>query len=188
MVLAAVKSTWALTHVDLDVFRLRYFQNCMGCTFCFDQCCSWGCDVDLQERTRLRAVGSELAAWTVGSPEEWFAKEERADPDFESGASVRTNTMNGRCAFSNVHGRGCGIHAFAMASQRDYHQLKPRVCWLFPLTWDRGILMPSSELREDLICGRQGVLVYDAAREELRAAFGSALVNELDALRAQVQA
>ena len=42
--------------VDKRIFSLRYFQNCMACSFCHDQCCSHGVDIDLENADRLRAA------------------------------------------------------------------------------------------------------------------------------------
>ena len=54
---------------------------------------------------------------------------------------------------------------------------------LFPLTFEQGVLVASSEVLDGtLICAGAGPSCYDGAREELRYYFGDALVLELDAL------
>jgi len=85
--------------------------------------------------------------------------------------------------FASKAGRGCGIHAFAVATGRDYHSIKPKVCWLFPVTWDQGVLRPSSDVHDDLICRGSGPTLYELARDELKVAFSPALVAELDSVR-----
>ena len=75
------------------------------------------------------------------------------------------------------------MHHLAISTGRDYHELKPRVCWLFPVTWDQGVLRPSYDITDDLACKGSGAIVYDMARDEIGVAFGEAVVAELDALR-----
>ncbi|MBL8915620.1 MAG: YkgJ family cysteine cluster protein [Archangium sp.] len=181
--LVPIQSHPALREVETDIFTLRYFAHCMQCTFCQDGCCQYGCDVTVPERERILAVKDELAKFVVVPPERWFSTEVKDDPEYEGGKFVRAAALGGRCVFASKAGRGCGIHAFAMATGRDYHAIKPRVCWLFPVTWDKGVLRPSSDVHDDLICRGTGPTLYEFAREELKVAFSPALVAELDALR-----
>lgn len=178
-----LRSVGALQQVDTDIFQLRYFGHCMQCTFCMDSCCQYGCDVNLAERDRILALKAELAPFIKPPPEQWFASEVRYDPDYETGAYVRANVAAGACVFLSGDGRGCGIHRFALATGRDYHAIKPLVCWLFPVTWDRGLLRPSYDMTDDLACKGDGPIIYDLARDEIAVVFGKGLVDELDALR-----
>lgn len=155
----------------------------MQCTFCQDSCCQYGCDVNLAERERILAVKDELRPFVGPPPEQWFTSEVKEDPEYETGKFVRTQVVKGACAFLSPHGRGCGIHAFALKTGRDYHRIKPLVCWLFPVTWDKGVLRPSYDVNDDLACRNMGVTLYEFAREEIEVVFGAALVKELDAIR-----
>ena len=65
----------------------------------------------------------------------------------------------------------------------DYHAIKPTVCWVFPLTWDEQVLEPAEEALTDLVCLGEGPTLYEMARDELKAAFGEPLVEELDAVQ-----
>jgi Fe-S-cluster containining protein len=186
--LLPIRSTPGLHSVDSEIFTLRYFMRCMQCTFCHDSCCQYGCDVNFDERERLLAVRAELEAFLGVPASEWFKPEVFEDPDYPSGRFVRANVRHGACVFLNRGGRGCGIHAFALKTGRDYHALKPMVCWLFPVTWDRGVMRPNSDVRDDLACANTGPTLYAGARDELRVHFGEALVAELDALEAKVAA
>lgn len=186
--LVPLTSHAALREVETDIFTLRYFGHCMQCTFCHDGCCQYGCDVNLHERDRLLAVQGELAKFVAQpDPAKWFTTEVKDDPEYESGKFVRARAEgppgSSRCVFASKSGRGCGIHAFAGATGRDYHAIKPVVCWLFPVTWDKGVLRPSSDVADDLICRGSGPTLYELARPELAHAFGPGLVAELDALR-----
>lgn len=183
--LLPISSVPVLSQVDTDIFKFRYFGNCMQCTFCQDSCCQYGCDVNLAERERILAVKDELRPFVSAPPEKWFKDEVHEDPEYETGKFVRSQVVNGACAFLNPNGRGCGIHSFAMATGRDYHKIKPAVCWLFPVTWDKGLLRPSYDITDDLMCRNMGPIIYDMSRDELGHFFGPALVAELDALRVQ---
>jgi len=175
-----------LTHVDATLFTLRYPGACMQFHSCHDWCCQFGCDVDLAERDAILSRQDELARFVHAPPQDWFEAEVERDPELPSGACVRSTTVDGACVFRRPLGRGCAIHAWAASEGVDYHAIKPRVCWLFPVCWDRGVLRPSPELTEDLVCRGVGGTVYQAARDELRHAFGEALVAQLDAWETEV--
>ena len=77
------------------------------------------------------------------------------------------------------------VHAFCLQNGMDYHELKPMVCCLFPVTFSEGLLTPSLDVDDlSLICLNQGVSLYTGAREELRYYFGDEPVAELDAVQA----
>jgi Fe-S-cluster containining protein len=184
--LLPLKSDTVLKQVDTDIFRLRYFGHCMQCTYCMDSCCQYGCDVNLKERDRILAVADELAPHVRGPKESWFSAEVRVDPDYETGRYVRTQVFDGACPLLRRDGRGCGVHHFAVTTGRDYHELKPMVCWLFPVTWDQGLLRPSYDITDDLACKGSGPIVYDMARDEIGVVFGQALLVELDRIKAEL--
>jgi len=169
--------------VDEAIFSLRYFMRCMACGFCNDQCCDHGVDIDAANAEGLRALGPEFAARVPLPPDEWFTGELVRDAEFPSGAHVRTRVKNGKCVFANPAGRGCTIHAYCLEKGVDYHAFKPMVSTLFPLTFEQGVLVPSSEARDgSLVCSGEGGSLYDGVRGELEYYFGPQLVLELDAL------
>jgi hypothetical protein len=173
-----------LRSVDPAIFALRYFQACMACSFCHDACCSWGVDIDLGNAARLNALPPDFRA-LVGRPRsEWFTAEAASDPEFPGGAHVRTAVMDGACVFRSRTGRGCVIHAYAVENGLDYHDLKPMVSTLFPVTFEQGVLTAASEAADgSLRCGSEGLTLYEGARDELRHYFGDDLIGELDGLR-----
>jgi Fe-S-cluster containining protein len=185
VMLVPLQSVPALKQVDTDIFELRYYGHCMQCTFCSDWCCQWGCDVNLAERDQILAAKEGLKRFVKAPVEQWFEPDVYEDPEYPTGRYVRAAQVNGACVFRSQDGRGCNIHRYAMAEGRDYHAIKPMVCWLFPVCWDQGVLEPSGELREDLVCKGNGPTLYDMVRDELRHAFGAALIDELDAVRAK---
>lgn len=172
-----------LRDVELRIFTLRYFQACMACTYCHDVCCSWGVDIDLENAARLKALPDDFKALVGMSESAWFTAEVTHDPEFPGGAHLRTAIVDGACIFRNRKGRGCLIHSYALEKGLDYHDLKPLVSTLFPITFDYGVLAASNELVDGTLrCWGDGPTLYEGAREELRHYFGNDLVAELDAL------
>ena len=182
---SSIEGAPVLSAVDVRVFELRYFAHCMECGFCKDACCSYGVDVDADNVQRILAHRSALEPRLGVPADEWFEREVEADREFPSGRRVRTAVREGRCVFARRGGRGCELHAYALEHGLAHRMLKPLVSSLFPLTFDAGVLLPSSEaLDRSLVCSGQGPTLYDGARTELAHYFGPALVAELDLLRA----
>ncbi len=173
-----------LISVDERIFTSRYYQNCMGCSFCHDACCQHGVDIDAATAERLLAAPDKFKK-RVGVPaSEWFTAEITEDVEFPSGYNRRTATRNGACVFRDPKSRGCLIHAYSLEEGLDYHVLKPMVSVLFPLTFEHGVLMPSTEVLDgSLICAGDGPSCYDGVRGELAYYFGDDLVRELDGMK-----
>ncbi len=181
--LLPLRTVPALQQVDSDIFSLRYYAHCMQCTFCHDSCCQYGCDVNIGERDKILFMKDALQPYISAPPEQWFKTEVFEDPEYPTGKFVRSQTKDGACVFLNRKNRGCGIHTFALEKGLDYHDVKPMVCWMFPVCWDKGVLRPSSDIRDDLQCKGEGPTIYEMTRPELKHVFGDALVEELDALK-----
>jgi hypothetical protein len=165
--------------VELRIFTLRYFQFCMACSYCHDVCCSYGVDVDLENVERIKALPADFKA-LVGVPEaQWFTAEVTRDAEFPGGAHVRTAVVDGACVFRNRKGRGCVIHSYALEKGLDYHDAKPLVSTLFPVTFEYGVLAASNELVDgSLRCFNDGPTLYEGSRDELLYYFGAALVAD----------
>jgi len=174
--------------VDSDIFALRYFTHCMECGFCNDQCCNYGVDIDLANMERLRGLGSAFEAFAGAPQAEWFAPEIVEDREFPSGRHGRNRAVDGKCVFAARQGRGCKIHAYCLEQSLDYHLYKPMVSILFPLTFERGVLVPSPEAVDgSLICSGDGPSLYDGVRGELAHFFGEELVAALDTLGERIR-
>jgi hypothetical protein len=172
-----------LCGVDTAIFVKSYFTQCMQCSFCNDWCCSHGVDVDEPNVARIMARAAELEAYTGILRDRWLTDEVIADAEFPGGASRRTRVEGSACVFLNRRGRGCMLHAFALSIGIDYHDLKPMVSALFPVTFAEGVLMASDEVDDgSLVCLGEGPTLYRGARAELAFYFGEALVTELDGL------
>ncbi|MEI9932583.1 MAG: hypothetical protein WDM89_19105 [Rhizomicrobium sp.] len=165
---ASVFKAPVLCEVDTRIFTLRYFTHCMSCSFCDDQCCSYGVDIDAGNAEKLLALGEGFDAF-VGVPrDQWFTDEIIDDAEFPSGRYRRTQTRGSHCVFHKKDGRGCLIHAYCVETGLDYHLYKPIVSILFPLTFNYGRLEPSSEvIDKSLACAGDGSSVYDGVRSEL---------------------
>lgn len=173
---------------DDTIFTATYYQDCMGCTFCHDVCCSFGADIDVDNIGRLLAEGTALEQFVGSKAAEWFRTDcQQVDADSAGGAYTRTEVKDGRCVFLNRNGRGCLIHSYALQRGSEVRELKPMVCSVFPVTVDHGTLRPSVELRQrDLICVGPGMTAYRAARADLEWYFGADFVGELDGFERQV--
>jgi hypothetical protein len=169
--------------VDTAVFHRTYFVHCLSCNYCHDSCCQYGVDVDAENVARLEKHTEEIERSTGVLRERWFSGEWTTDAEFPGGRHTRTRVEDGACVFRNRRGRGCTIHAFALASGIDYHELKPMVSVLFPITFDGGLLHPSNEIEDkSLQCYGDGPTLYRGVRDEIGWYFGGELVSELDAL------
>ncbi len=172
-----------IARVDPRIFVVSYFERCMTCSFCEDRCCAGGVGVDLPHAARILMHARELAAYSVGKPEQWFDEEVVEDPDYPGGCSIDTQVLEGSCALHRRGGRGCAIHAYTLDRGLDYHLLKPIYCCLFPVSVIERDLMPSPELDEGtMVCAGPGATLYRGARGELAHYFGDELIAELDAL------
>jgi hypothetical protein len=169
--------------VDTSIFARTYFVHCLDCSYCHDSCCQYGVDVDVENVARLEARAADIAAHTGVPRERWFTGEWTRDPEFPGGEHTRTRVEDGACVFRNRAGRGCLIHSYAESRGVDYHELKPMVSVLFPITFDHGLLHPSTEIVDrSLQCLDDGPTLYRGVRSEIGWYFGADLVGELDAL------
>jgi hypothetical protein len=179
-------SRWGVpvvARVDTAIFLHRYFMRCMECTYCFDSCCQYGVDVDAHNVERLRAHAVDLERYTGVPQDRWFSGEWTEDAEFPGGRHTRTRVEGGACVFRSRTGRGCMVHSFALERGIDYHEVKPMVSALFPVTFDEGLLHSSTEIVDrSLQCIDDGPTVYRGIRGEIAWYFGDSLVAELDEL------
>ena len=169
--------------VDRAIFARRYYAQCMACGFCADSCCAHGVDVDGAVEAALMEDAAAIERYTGIPSSAWFRDAAERDDDAPGGTLRRTAVRDGYCVFHTPGGRGCMLHAYAVATGRDYHALKPMVSTLFPVTFGEGALVVSDELENGtLVCGGDGPTAYEAARAELAYYFGESLISELDSL------
>lgn len=182
-VYASTLSRPTISAVDTRIFQFRYFRQCLHCSFCKDQCCAHGVDIDLRNARALELLGTEFEQF-VGCPKEsWFTEGVIEDAEFPSGYQLRTRVRDGYCVFHDRTGRGCAIHSWCTAMGLDYRAFKPMVSVLFPVTFHEQVLLPATEVLDGtLVCTGVGDTLYCGAREELRFYFGQTFVDELDSI------
>jgi len=180
----SVQGAPVISSVETDIFRLRYFTYCMDCDFCHDTCCSYGADIDLGDVERVKGLGKDFEDYAGLPAAKWFDGNVVQDDEFPTGAMMRVRASRGHCVFLDTKGRGCKIHSYCLAHGLDYHVYKPVVCFLFGVTFEYGNLVPSNEIKDaSLICYGQGPTLFEAAKGELEAFFGPALVAALEKVR-----
>ena len=102
------------------------------------------------------------------------------------GATTRTRTEKGACVFLNRKGRGCLLHAWCLERGIEPRELKSMVDFLFPLTFDDGLLHPSEEADDGtLVCLDLGPSLYRGLRGELEYYFGGDFVKVLDGFESE---
>jgi hypothetical protein len=176
-----------ITRVDTAIFAYTYFTRCLECSFCHDQCCDHGVDVDLHHVGRIEQHADHLESYTGILRKRWLTKRVEIDAEQPGGGALRTRVRGGACVFLRRNGRGCLIHAFALDHGIDYHEIKSLVDCLFPITFADGTLYPADEVGDGtLICTETGPTLYRGLRSELAYYFGDDFVSVLDGLEGRV--
>ncbi|MBF0118637.1 MAG: hypothetical protein HQK79_07355 [Desulfobacterales bacterium] len=181
---ACIYGTPKIRDVDDSIFKITYFANCMESTFCNDKCCSFGADIDFTNIKRLEKYADALEKLINIPMSDWFINKTIEDKEFPGDLYTRIRTQDGLCIFVNKSGRGCLIHKFCIENNIDYHELKPMVGCLFPITFDEGLIHPSNEVKDkSLLCLGGGTTnLYRGVRSDLLYYFGQDFINELDYL------
>lgn len=170
-----------INQIDVRIFRLTYFGACMQCNFCNDMCCDSGVDVDVENVARLKRHARKLARLVSVPEQEWLHDKLIRTRDYPGGAYTRTRVADGYCVFLNRAGRGCLLHQYALEQGIDYHDIKPMICSIFPLTFGDGLLLPAEEVTEpNLACLGPGQTLYEAVRDDLAYYFGPEFIAEVD--------
>jgi hypothetical protein len=178
-----------IDRVDTAIFVRTYFVSCLSCGYCKDSCCQYGSDVDSENVARIESHADAIEAYTGVTRDRWFTGRWSEDSEFPGGRQTRTAVEDGACVFRNRKGRGCMLHSYALDRGLDYHDFKPLVAALFPVTFDGGLLHQSNEIVDrSLQCIDDGPTLFEGARSEIEWYFGGALAAELDALRRTVLA
>jgi Fe-S-cluster containining protein len=179
----------AISFVHRDIYLKKYFARCLECSSCHDWCCSFGADIDLQNMEKIQQRKEGIMPFVRPPEGEWFDPGYTYYEEYAGNRFTRINTQGPRCVFISKDQRGCGLHRYAISQQMDYHEIKPLVCILFPLSFGEGILSVAPELDDDsLVCSGSGVSAYQSLRSELEYYFGREFVEELDGIEKGVLA
>jgi Fe-S-cluster containining protein len=185
---------------DPRIFSLTFFAKCMACTNCHDACCQYGVDIELPRVDAIDRHRRELELYLNVPRSQWFRDDPDdfgivLEPEYPGGAYTRTAVVplpagrsghsNEACVFLDPVDRGCRIHRFALERDLDPHEIKPMVCFMFPVLHAEGVLIPAVEFEEGLmVCEGPGETLYRAARSDLEYYFGADLIGELDTYEA----
>ncbi|MDQ2691566.1 MAG: DUF3109 family protein [Chloroflexota bacterium] len=177
----------AISFVHRDIFLKNYFARCLECSFCHDWCCSFGADIDIQNVEKIQQQRDEIMPFIRPWEVEWFERDYSYYEEYAGNQFTRINPQGPRCVFISKDQRGCGLHRYAFSRQMDYHEIKPLVCILFPLSFSEGVLCLAQELDDDsLVCAGAGSSAYRSLRNELEYYFGRDCVEEMDAIESRV--
>ncbi len=187
--------------VDGDIFTFTFASDCMThrcrCVtednrFRNDACCQHGADVLIPEKAAILRRATQIASIMRegrGNPGEWFdERDPELDPDAPEGIILRTATSDleddtSGCIFLEHTGeRGCGLHRAALVHGFSHAEIKPRVCRLYPLSWDKRELGLSPDFDRYSCANDTGPSVYRLMRAVLVEIFGDDLIRELDHL------
>lgn len=176
-----------ISFVHRDIFSKKYFAHCLQCNFCHDWCCSFGADIDIQNVEKIQRRREEILPFIRLPEGEWFDAEYTYYEEYAGNQYTRINTQGPRCVFISKDQRGCGLHRYAISKGMDYHEIKPLVCILFPLSFEQQILSLAAELDDNsLVCAGPGHSAYQSMRGELEYYFGGEFVEELDRIEQEV--
>lgn len=190
-----------IARVDGAIFTFTFAPDCMshqcrcvteGNKARNDACCQHGADVLIPEKAAILRRASEVASVMRagrGDSAHWFdERDPELDADAPEGIILRTATSDlqddtSGCVFLEHTGeRGCGLHRAALVHGFDQAEIKPRVCRLYPLSWDRRLLGLSPDFDRYSCANDSGPSVYRVMRGAVLEVFGPALVAELDRL------
>jgi Fe-S-cluster containining protein len=185
-------------HVEAEIFTRTLVADCMThqCQNLaprraqLDACCQYGADVDVRERDAILSHADQLRSLlrpeAAAAP--WFTEQEEIDVDYPSGRHVRTAVFGDGCVFLAHDQRGCAIHRASIEGDWDFHNIKPNICRLFPLTYDTDSILISDDYR-DYSCAFEAhaPTLYRVQRSTLGAIFGIELVTAMDAVEASLR-
>jgi hypothetical protein len=152
--------------------------GCYGAVDCKDECCEYGCDVDLAT-LKLIDKHRKLIEPLIGAKiEDCFSTGLKKDDDYIGGAYRETAVRKSdkRCAFHLIGKRGCSLF-YLWSTKGLPKRIVPTICRVFPLTWHRGDLFIDTPIRKSCKCkektprGEKVPSLFDTQKKELRALF-----------------
>lgn len=171
-----------INQIDEHIFSERYFARCMECSLCNDNCCSYGCPVDIAEAEKIKLYKDDIEKRTGIPAPEWFSQEAEEAKGFPSEKIVRTRVQNNKCVFHDNISRGCHLHRIALEKGFDPHSIKPMICFLFPLTWE-GSCLYVSEFLDELPCKNTGMTILESQMNEMNLYLGEEFIKEVKSLQ-----
>ena len=170
-----------IRRVDPEVFTQKglFDGGCYG-SRCNDDCCIYGCDVDLATLKLIERYRHLIEPLIKAKIEDCFSTKLKRDSDYIGGAYRETavRAADGLCGFHLVGGKkGCSLF-YLWAAKGITKKIVPTICRVYPLSWHRGQLFIDRPLKRLCKCleGKQeGALktpsVFDTQRKEVLALF-----------------
>ena len=178
--------------VEGDILSSGFASGCSMAN-CNAACCRYGVFADVRERDNILAHEALILRYLEPHQEhnvdEWFDKNEFADPDFPSGRAVGTQARPYGCVFLNSSGK-CALQIAAVAEGMDRFALKPFYCVAYPIVIEHGVLTLDNEQGIDRTecCTAVAVpdrSIFDVCGEELEFVLGKDGLDELQGLVSQ---
>ncbi|MBI5588014.1 MAG: hypothetical protein HY889_06565 [Deltaproteobacteria bacterium] len=152
-------------------------EGCYG-SDCQDECCEYGCDVDLATLRLIEKHRELIEPLVKAGIEECFKTPLKKDSDYLGGAyrETATRAKDKTCAFRLVGQRGCSLF-YLWATKKLPKRIVPTICRVYPITWHRGRLFIDTPLRKSCKCeeltpkGIEVPSLYDTQKKEIRALF-----------------
>lgn len=151
--------------------------GCVG-SACKDDCCVWGCDVDLASLKLIMEHRAGIEPLIGARIEDCFSTELTEDDDYIGGSYRETavRESDGLCAFHLAGKRGCSL--FHMWAEKGVSKdIVPTICRVYPITWHRGSLFIDSPLfktckcKEDTPAGIKIPSLFETQEKEILALF-----------------
>lgn len=141
---------------------------------CNDDCCVWGCDVDLGTLKLILKHKDVIEPLINSTVEECFSTPLKIDDDYIGGAyrETRVRKSDGLCAFHLIGKRGCSLFN-AWAKHNLPKMIVPTICRVYPVTWHRGRLFADSPIkklckcREKTLPGEKTPSMYETQEKEI---------------------
>lgn len=151
--------------------------GCYG-SECRDECCEYGCDVDLDTLKLIEKHKKHIEPLIKAKVADCFSTELKKDEDYLGGAyrSTAVRKSDKTCAFHLIGKKGCSLF-YVWTKKKLPKRIVPTICRIFPLTWHRGRLFIDTPLRKSCKCVEatpKGVKVpslFETQKKELNALF-----------------
>ena len=168
-----------ITRVDAEIAAHNglFDEGCYGSS-CKDECCCWGCDMDLAT-IKLVQKHRALVEPLIGAKiEECFATPLKIDADYIGGAYRETavRKKDSLCAFHLRGQKGCSLF-YLWITEKLPKKIVPTICRTYPITWHRGRLFIDKPLKKNCKAKEKtpkGVKVpslFETQKKEVRALF-----------------
>jgi len=175
---------------DIKKITIRYVDpECMtavglfdeGCygSKCTDDCCEYGCDVDLATLKLIEKHRKLIEPLIKAKIEDCFSTPLKIDPDYIGGAYRETATReeDNTCCFHLRGTKGCALF-YLWATKKLPKKIVPTICRTYPITWHRGRLFVDRPLRRVCKClerrggkNRKVPSLFETQAREIRALF-----------------